>query len=347
MAETNAQTVSPVKRHVDYANQQVDEQAILDKYNAATVAQFNVQREQNRQAENQFYNQMYNTQRTAMDTIRQANAAAVSTGASRGVQAANELSALLGLQSESVASATELAQANRQTAQEETAKVLENVLNAYQQATQERQQLVSQGIEAASVEAQESANQIAAAQAQAQLQQAQTEEAKLRSEAANNDTNTYLNALQGMGIDYSDGVVTPESQASLNTALDNIGKTKEGDMLSFNAKDWSGGNSGADKAAEITATINNICNAYGLNSEAYKQDLEALTKIASNSNVSWVHANIDKAALEKLGITEKSLNTIADHTKTNYAAMVQQGYQNILTRIRNDYAEGKNRKTKK
>ena len=151
MAETN--TTSSVKKHYDYTQQQIDEQAILDKYNAATVAQYNAQKEQNRLAENQFYNQMYNTQRTAMDTIRKANAAAVSSGASRGVQAANELSALLGLQQESVASATELAQASRQTAQEETAAMLENVLNAYQQAAQERSQLVSQGIEAASVDA--------------------------------------------------------------------------------------------------------------------------------------------------------------------------------------------------
>ena len=147
-----------VKKYQDYAQNQVDEQAILDKYNAATIAQYNLQREQNRQAENKFYNQMYNTQKTAMDTIRQANAAAVSTGASRGIQAANELSALLGLQQESVESATELAQANRQTAQEETAAVLENVLNAYQQAQQERSNLVSQGIEAASVDVQNAAN---------------------------------------------------------------------------------------------------------------------------------------------------------------------------------------------
>lgn len=155
-----------VKKYQDYAQSQVDEQAILDKYNAATIAQYNLQREQNRQAENKFYNQMYNTQKTAMDTIRQSNAAAVSSGASRGIQAANELSALLGLQQESVQSATELAQANRQTAQEETAAVLENVLNAYQQAQQERSNLVSQGIEAASVDVQNAANSVAAAEAQ-------------------------------------------------------------------------------------------------------------------------------------------------------------------------------------
>lgn len=134
------------------ANALVDEQALLDKFNAATTAQYNLQREQNRQAENTFYNQMYNTQQTAMDTIRQSNAAAVSTGASRGIQAANELSAILGLQQESVASATELANANRQTAQEETAAVLENVLNAYQQAEQQRQNLITSAIQGASVD---------------------------------------------------------------------------------------------------------------------------------------------------------------------------------------------------
>ena len=47
-----------VKKYVDYAQQQIDEQAIADKFNAATAAQYAVQREQNRQAENQFYNQM-------------------------------------------------------------------------------------------------------------------------------------------------------------------------------------------------------------------------------------------------------------------------------------------------
>ena len=180
-----------VKKYYDYAQEQVDEQAILDKYNAATIAQFNAQREANRQAENQFYNQMYNTQKTAMDTIRQANAAAVASGASRGVQAAQELSSLLGLQEESVASATELAQANRQTAAEETAAVLENVLNAYQQATQERQQLVQQGIESASVDVQQEANKVAAAQAESERIQAEAAQTQ-----AQNERSQYLMDLK-------------------------------------------------------------------------------------------------------------------------------------------------------
>lgn len=348
MAET---TTPSVKKYYDYAQEQVDEQAILDKYNAATIAQFNAQREQNRQNENAFYNQMYNTQKTAMDTIRQSNAAAVASGASRGVQAAQELSSLLGLQQESVASATELAQANRQTAQEETAAVLENVLNAYQQSVQQRQQLVQQGIESASVDVQSEANEAAnrqadaaIMQAEAQAKQTQTQQAQLLAEAAENGTNTYLTALSQAGINYSDGVVTPESQNSLNVALSNIGKTANGDTISFNANDWSDNGSGAGKAKEITSTINTILDTYGLDKTAYKETLDALNSLASNTNVSWVGwYGTDADTLNKLGVNAPSVTVKA---KTEYADMVQQGYQNIIARIKADYASGANRKKK-
>lgn len=210
MAETTSTTPS-VKKYYDYAQNQIDEQAILDKYNAATTAQYNVQREQNRLAENQFYNQMYNTQRTAMDTIRKTNAAAISSGASRGVQAANELSALLGLQQESVESATELAQASRQTAQEETAAVLENVLNAYQQATQERSQLVSQAIESASVDTEQAANQAAANRANYDALQS----------AAKEGSAAYFAELANQGYDYATNYSAQGEQA-LNLALNTL-----------------------------------------------------------------------------------------------------------------------------
>jgi hypothetical protein len=360
-----------MKKHTEYADSRVDEQAITDKFNAATAAQFNVQREQNRQAENQFYNQMYNTQQTAMDTIRKSNAAAVSTGASRGVQAANELSAILGLEKESVAGATELAQANRQTAQEETAAVLENVLKAYQQAVQEKQTAVQQSIESASVDVQQEANQTEAQkvaieqqkadieqqradteqkrldieqqQANTQAQQQKADQARLITEAAENGTNTYLTALTQAGIDYSNGVITPESQASFQVALANIGRTKDGTPISFNADDWAGSKSGGNKANEIINTINNICDAYGLDKTAYQAKLNDLKKLASNTNVSWAFASTDKDAMENLGISvEESTWTV----KTSYARMVQDGYQSIINQLQSDYASGANRKSK-
>lgn len=310
MAETKAPSV---KKYVDYANQQVDEQAILDKYNAATLAQFNVQREQNRQNENAFYNQMYNTQKTAMDTIRQSNAAAVSSGASRGVQAANELSAILGLQSESVAQATELAQANRQTAQEETAAVLENVLNAYQQAAQERSQLVSQGIESASVDVQEAAN--ATAAKEAQINQTSTLTA-----AIENGTASYLNALQQLGLDYS---TTPsnEGYASLQAALRALpaGISGKDAINVFDAADWNSALTGEAKAQTVISNYKQICAAYGIDPQGAESLFNALennakqgaaqsgkSKVASEANaqISAINAYIQSMYYSKLTGTD-------------------------------------------
>lgn len=297
MATTTTNSPS-VKKYVDYAQQQVDEQAILDKYNAATVAQYNLQREQNRAAENQFYNQMYNTQRTAMDTIRQSNAAAVASGASRGVQAANELAAILGLQQESVQGATEIAQANRQTAQEETAAVLENVLNAYNQATQERAQLVQQGIEAASVDVQDAANQIAAQEAatnrmnaetnrlNAEAQKATVEQTKrdaLQS-AAETGLNNYLTELKNQGYDYT-GEPSAEGQASLDLAL----STLSGGSV-FVAKDWAGSATGSNKADAFIDNIKQICKSYGIdweNSKYISEAMDNLYDIASEGASFW------------------------------------------------------------
>lgn len=332
MSENTTKTVnSLVEPYYEYAKQAVDEQAILDKYNAATIAQFNAQREANRNAENAFYNQMYNTQKTAMDTIRQSNAAAVSSGASRGVQAAQELSSLLGLQQESVASATELAQANRQTAQEETAAMLENVLNAYTQAQQERDSLVQSGIQAASVEQEREAAAAASQNATAQLV----------TQATENGTNTYLSALIQSGIDYSDGVITPESQASFDIAVANI-HDKNNKPLQFVGDDWAGSATGSSKATVAADTIKTICDAYGLNYSAYTKDLNEFKELANNS-VAW-----DSIYTIKFDSDEKAagLSNTTTLGKAKYAAVVQSYYDYILTKIRNDYASGANRKQK-
>jgi hypothetical protein len=193
----------------------VDEQAILSKYNQATATQFAAQQDQNRIAENNFYNQMYNTQRTAMDTIRQSNANAVSTGASRGVQAANELSALLGLQQESIASATEIANARRQTAQEETAAMLQNIVQASQDAATQRQQTLQSMIQAQSLRETELANASAAADRELT---AITEDDKAAYE-------TYLNQE---GLIGPNGVYTTayseQGDSALNKLLENTSR---------------------------------------------------------------------------------------------------------------------------
>ena len=73
---------------------------------------------------------MYGTQATALDTIRRNNAAAVATGASRGIQAANELSAILGLQEANTQTASELAQQRNLLADQEGAALAKNIVDA-------------------------------------------------------------------------------------------------------------------------------------------------------------------------------------------------------------------------
>ena len=205
-------TVDDIVNLNQQAYDAVDEQAILDKYNQATAAQFAAQQNQNMIAENNFYNQMYNTQRTAMDTIRQSNANAVSTGASRGMQAANELSALLGLQQESIASATELANARRQTAQEETAAMLQNIVQASQDAANQRQQAMESMIQARSLAASEG-----------QLDRANKDALQT---ALKEGPEAYRLELTEQGLIGKDGVYSTapstEGYASFETTLGNI-----------------------------------------------------------------------------------------------------------------------------
>lgn len=329
-------TSTTSKKYYDEANQVIDEQAILDKYNAATTAQFNVQREQNRQAENKFYNQMYNTQKTAMDTIRQANAAAVSTGASRGVQAANELSALLGLQEESVASATELAQANRQTAQEETAAVLENVLKAYQQAQQEKAQYVQHAIEAASVDVQSEANKVAAADSQ-------TNRASLITSAAENGSTTYLQGLSAAGIDYSNGVVTPESTTSINVALAGSTTAPGGASLTFSKDTWDDEKNGSSQGSVIRNNFETIIQAYGLDPAQYTALLNDFTAVCAETDVDmWGAADSADNIFSKYGLIPDGERI---NHRTEYAQAVTGFVNYIKNKIYQDYINGVNRRT--
>ena len=101
--------------------------AILD---AATQAQYALKNQQYAQTENQFYTQMGGTQATALDTLRQAQAAAVATGASKGMSAANELSAILNLQNTASTEANTLATGKQNLAAEEAQAYKDNASTA-------------------------------------------------------------------------------------------------------------------------------------------------------------------------------------------------------------------------
>lgn len=129
-----------------------DTNTLLSKFNKATRAEYDKQRTDLQTATNKYYDQLYDTQQTTMDTIRQANAQAVASGASKGVQAANELSALLGLQSEAVTGATDLANQATTLAQDESQAILENMLTAETQAAEQNQALAQVLNQAGSVD---------------------------------------------------------------------------------------------------------------------------------------------------------------------------------------------------
>lgn len=141
------------------------------KFDAVTEAEYDKQRTELQNTENKFYNKLYDTQKTTMDTIRQNNAQAVATGASRGVQAANELAALLGLQQESVEGATDIANKATTIAQDETQAMLENVLNAETKAQEANQALANILVQAGSVDVEGQNADTAAMQVQQQWQQ--------------------------------------------------------------------------------------------------------------------------------------------------------------------------------
>ena len=107
-----------------------DEAAIRAKFDAATKAEYDLRRREYEATANRFYEQMYGAQATALDTIRKNNAAAIATGASRGIQAANELSARLGLQETNTQTASELARQRNLLADQEGAAYAKNIVDA-------------------------------------------------------------------------------------------------------------------------------------------------------------------------------------------------------------------------
>ena len=102
-------------------------QKLLDD---ATAAEYNAKRQEFAATEHGYYNQLYDAQNTALDTIRASNSAAVASGASKGMAAAQQLAAILGLQQESVGAATDLANQRNELAAKEAAAYSANANTA-------------------------------------------------------------------------------------------------------------------------------------------------------------------------------------------------------------------------
>lgn len=91
---------------------------ILDK---ATQGIYDNKNEAFKTTENNFYNQMGGLQAESIDALKKTQAAAVATGASKGMAAASELSAILGLQEQTAPLSNDLANQRNLLASEEAA----------------------------------------------------------------------------------------------------------------------------------------------------------------------------------------------------------------------------------
>ena len=107
-----------------------DYDKILGLLNKATTDAYAARETEAKQTENTFYRNMVDTQSATLDTLRQTQAAAVATGASKGIAAAQELSAILGMQEEASAGATDLANARLNLSEKKQAEMSGNASSA-------------------------------------------------------------------------------------------------------------------------------------------------------------------------------------------------------------------------
>lgn len=120
-----------------------DAQSIKSMYDRATAAAQAVEERGIANAEAAWQRNLAGTQATALDTIRKNNASAIATGASKGMQAANELSAVLGLQDTAVEESTALAQQRLDLADAYAAEYAKNAVTAQETADANRQAMMN------------------------------------------------------------------------------------------------------------------------------------------------------------------------------------------------------------
>lgn len=119
-----------------YGDITYDQDAIKALFDKATKEKYKLLNKEYLMSENKYYDALAGTGSTALDTLRRSASAAIATGASRGMQAATELSALLGLEQQGVADATALVQERNKLADKQAAEVAQNAVEALQYANQ-------------------------------------------------------------------------------------------------------------------------------------------------------------------------------------------------------------------
>lgn len=142
MAKLNIQDYYKNQANNPYALS-TDAQSIKSMYDQATAAAQAVEERGIANAEAAWQRNLAGTQATALDTIRKNNASAIATGASKGMQAANELSAILGLQDTAVEESTALAQQRLDLADAYAAEYAKNAITAQETANANKQAMMN------------------------------------------------------------------------------------------------------------------------------------------------------------------------------------------------------------
>lgn len=136
---------TPVWMSVPGINQSVGLGIAAPQYQAqldhATRAQGIADRGAYQQVAAQTYDQLRANQNSALDMMRQQQAAAIMGGAARGVAAAANAQAVLGMNAQNVALMTQLRQQQAQTYLDENARMAQNVAKAVEYTEQNRQYL--------------------------------------------------------------------------------------------------------------------------------------------------------------------------------------------------------------
>lgn len=290
MPTTNTNTSAAKRLEEDYGISPVTAEELQSRFDAVTRAEYDRQRTDLQTATNQYYNQLYTTQNTAMDTIRQANAQAVASGASKGVQAANELSAILGLQSESATGAAELANQATMLAQDETTAMLENMLNAQTQAAEQNQALAQLGIQLESVD----------------VERQNAETARAQSFA------TIMTAVEQIKQ------TNPELAASLESLAMQYAPTSSGGT--------GNSSSGTEIPSTGTPTSPDTSNSIVGQQTVYDEYINYFTDINSSSEARAAWVGVIEPYLKAQGLDDPK--TLEDYQRVN--AILKQYYEQII-----------------
>lgn len=272
-----------------------DEAAIRAKFDAATKAEYDLKRREYEATANKFYEQMYGTQATALDTIRRNNAAAVATGASRGIQAANELSAILGLQETNTQTASELAQQRNLLADQEGAALAKNIVDAMTTSNAVKQAL---GNLAANLYASDTQFDVGAMQYYAALNQAaQALQGTTYTADRNLDASKYAADQNLAGVQYN---ADKNVEAAGVTAKGNVDAANAAGSWNLKAADRTGywSNQAAATAGQYNVQAAQASNAA---QAAYYEYMKTQAENTEDFVTQWAKLNENYIAALKAG----------------------------------------------